>query len=86
MNFLNLFCILNRRINLQAIANNSGIAQQFFSLGFFKPGDFGNIEILVSLVEILFFIKYRGPSQLCLVDLPHQSAKYFWMSSARLVD
>lgn len=69
LEFQHLLGVVDRRIHLEAVADDAGVAEQPLAVFFREGGDFGDLEIGVGLPEMLLFVEDGRPRQARLVDL-----------------
>src|SRR4029079_11037172 len=67
--------ILNHRVNLEPIANDSGVAQQSRALLTPISSHSLKVEPLEGCLKVLAFLEYRQPAQARLIDLKRQPFK-----------
>src|SRR5690349_20002081 len=72
---LYLFGVVDRRVDLEPVADDPRIGQQPLALLVAIPGDLVDIEMVKSLEKIVFLVEDRRPGQSGLVDLEDEAGK-----------
>ncbi len=70
---LQLLGVVDRRIDLEAVADNAGIGQQAFPVALAVGGHPVDVEALIGGAEAVAFLQDGEPAQARLVDFQHQT-------------
>jgi hypothetical protein len=71
------FGVADGGVDLEAIADDASILQEFLALLISIPGNFINIEVIKGFEEVILLVKDGLPAQASLVDLQDQSREQF---------